>query len=271
MKPNKLHIILKIFGFLILSIGILYICQFFTKTFEEGFQSATSARAINIALAGCSLEKDNGRDIILCPDSNAVNTIFISTAVNLPNINDNVCVLTGDPSNKYYTCYTRPSQPIYNDKYGIYRDFDPIIDEDNLAFDLVPDIDTFCTSYMTNTVKINRGIQSTTMINNRILSINYSTNIYKNSLSQIQLNYCGNDLPDMRDTCSNISNDYNYVNGLSESLGLNTARTAVIDSLNTLSNISTKTFALYGSFCKESQKYNLNSFVDVIEPPPDYR
>ena len=272
MKPNKLHIVFKIFGFLILSIGILYICQFFTKTFEEGFQSAPSSRYDNIANAKCTLESDNNRDIILCPDTNAVDRIMKNISINLPKESDNVCILTGDPSKKYYTCYTRPIQQEFDETYGVYRDFDPIIDEDNLAFDLVPSIDTFCASYITNTTKINRGIQSTQMVYNRVVAIVISSTKYMNELSILKQRYCNPILPDMDDACNNISNSYDYLNtilnGSKDFENFGIAKVAISNSINTLSNISTATFAQYGSICKESPKYSLAYFIDVVEPTP---
>jgi hypothetical protein len=72
----------------------------------------------------------------------------------------------------------------------------------------------------------------------------------------------------METACSNISNSYTYINSILGSQGINSAKRVTSESLNTLSNISTKTFAQYGSICKESPQYTLANFIDIVEPTP---
>jgi hypothetical protein len=255
MKSNRFHIILKIFGFLIISIGILFICQFFTKTLEEGF--ATQAQ--NITAAGCSLVADSGRNLILCPDSNAAFSLQGDLATNLPNEYDNICITNGRFSSNYYTCYTRPAAPVYNDTYGVYRDFDPTIDDDTAPFDLAPSIDSFCTSYDTNSAKVIRGLHSTIEIYGRLTSAVLTTNTNIARLNFLKQQYCNPVIPGMEDECSQLSASYQTISALPASQGLNAATAATSIALNSLSNLSTQIFAEYGSNCNKLPMYALSN------------
>jgi len=245
MKPNKLHIILKIFGFLVFSIGILYICQFFTETLEEGFAIPRDCKEV----------QDSGRKLLLCASSNAANIVFDNTS-NLPGKYDNVCVGSGEFGTDYYTCYTRPGPPVYNDTYGIYRPFDPKVDNDTLPTDLLPSIDTFCSSYDTNTLKVNRGIASTLAVLNVIRDTGSNTIIYQNQVRTLKQLYCGTPNGKMVNTCSNINVAYNSLTAPAATANLTAASNAVQNSLNSLSNMSTQMYSIYnGSRCQNLASY----------------
>ena len=262
MKPKKINIILKIIAFLVLSVGILYICQYFVKNLKEGFASSpvlSDDTLTNIAAVGCSHIRDGDRNIILCPNSNLANLIFQKMDVNLPGQYDNLCITSTEFSSNYYTCYTKPAPPVYNDTYGIYRTFDPIIDDDTMPFDLAPSINTFCASYATNTINVIKNIKSTQSIYNVLTSTKRSIDGYKITVNNLIFNNCnpGNTTPI---ACSNLSNMYNYLNDPSKYQDLNTVRDAVKDSLDSLSNISTTTYSLFnGSKCNNLAQYRLTS------------
>ena len=268
-KPNKLHIIFKIFGFLIFSVGILYICQFFTQALEEGFQTTTVSPPLTgepltyvTNTAKCTITYDSGRNIILCPNSNAANLVFSRMKSTLVGDYDNVCITSADFSSNYYTCYTRPSQPVFNDLYGIFRPFDPQIDNDTMAEDLAPSIDTFCASYNTTTLKVNKAIASTQRIYDTITNTVYSTNIYTSILNNLIVTYCTATNEYMDKQCTNLRAAYTYVRAVPNTTGLAQARNAVKDSLDSLSNISTKTYSIYnGSKCNSLSQYALSENI----------
>jgi hypothetical protein len=232
------------------------------KNFKEGFSSspALSIPALtNIATAGCSYIRDADRNVILCPNSNAANLIFQKIDVNLPGEYDNVCITSTEFLSNYYTCYTKPSPPVYNDKYGIYRKFDPIIDDDTMASDLVPSIDTFCASYATNTINVIKNIKSTQSLYNILTSTKISIDTYKPIVNNLIFNNCnpGNTTPI---ACSNLSNMYIHLRDETSSRDLNSVITAVQDSIYSLSNISTTTYNLFnGSKCNNLAQYRLTN------------
>jgi len=262
MKPKRINIILKIIAFLVLSLGILYICQYFVKNLKEGFASspALSAAALtNITTAGCSHIRESDRNLILCPNSNAANLIFQRMDINLPGDYDNVCITSSEFSSNYYTCYTKPAQPVYNDKYGIYRKFDPIIDDDTMASDLVPSIDTFCASYATNTINVIKNLKSTQAIYDVLTTSKSTITSYNTTVNTLIFNNCkpGNTTGT---ACSNLSNMYTYLTDESRSRDLDNVMDAVKDSIDSLSNISTATYSLFnGSKCNNLQQYNLSN------------
>jgi hypothetical protein len=244
MKHNKLHMILKIFGFLVFSIGILYICQFFTKTLEEGFTTTLPTE--------CQEVQDSGRKIILCDSLTAGKAVFNLTNLSsiLPGKNDNVCVGSVEFGTKYHTCFTRPGPPVYNDVYGIYRAFDPLVDNDTLPTDLLPSVDAFCTSYYTNALKINRGIVSTVAVLKVIRDTITGTSNYQNQIGALRVVHCENPTGSMVDSCSNIMVAYDSLINTPTFTKLITASNVVQTSLNDLSNISTKMYSIYnGSKC----------------------
>ena len=257
MKPNKSYIILKIFGFLIFSIGILYICQFFTKTLEEGFSKSVEGFAIP---SQCSEITNAGRKIILCPSEEYASIIFADMSNNLPGKYDNLCIGSGEFGTDYYTCYTRPGPKVYNCmNYGIYRDFDPTVDNDTMPSDLIPSIDTFCASYPTNTLKVNRGITSTTAVLNVINNTLTSTTQYKNEIGLLQT-LCSSAAPEINGPCSNINTAFQSLNSMTAAQQLATAQTAVRTSLNSLSNISTQMYSIYnGSKCESLPQYAMSN------------
>jgi hypothetical protein len=262
MKPNKINIILKIIAFLVLCLGILYICQYFVKNLKEGFASspALSADALtNINAAGCSQIRDAERNVILCPNSNAANLIFKNMDINLPGEYDNVCITSTEFSSNYYTCYTKPGPPVYNDKYGIYRKFDPIIDDDTMPSDLVPSIDIFCASYATNTINVIKNIKSTQSIYNSLINTQSTIATYKTRINNLIFNKCnpGNTTPI---ACSNLNNVYTYLTSETNFQDINNIVDVVRSSIKELSNISTKTYNLYnGSKCNNLSMYTLSN------------
>jgi hypothetical protein len=272
VKPNKIHIILKIFGFLVFSIGILYICQFFTQALNEGFQTNTispplsgASRDYIINTAKCDVTYESGRNLVLCPDSNAANLVFANMSNNLPCKYDNVCITSGEFSSNYYTCYTRPAQPVYNDKYGIFRDFDPVADEDTLALDIAPDIGAFCGAYTTNTVKVIRGITSTQTVYSKIVGGELSTAQYVSLIGGLITDKCTPAPADMTDECDKLRTTYAQINMPQTSLA--EAKSATKASLDTLSNISTGIYSMYNngvageSICDLLPGYNLSSNI----------
>ena len=250
MKPNKFHIILKIFGFLVFSIGILYICQFLTGALEEGFTTDDLP-------SECREVQDSGRKIILCDSLTAGQAIFKLSNVKsiLPGKYDNVCVGSTEFGTKYHTCFTRPGPPVYNDVYGIYRDFDPDVDDDTLPTELLPSIDSFCTSYYTNTSKINRGIVSTVAVLKIISDTITGTATYQTQIAALKLVNCENPTGKMVDSCSNINIAYNSLINAPAFTNIITASNVVQNSLNDMSNMSTKMYSIYnGSKCAALQR-----------------
>ena len=268
-KPNRLHIIFKIFGFLIFSVGILYICQFFTHALEEGFQTSTvspplTGEALTYVTdtARCTVTYDSGRNVILCPNSNAANLVFKRMTSTLVGDYDNVCITSADFSSNYYTCYTRPAPPVFNDLYGIFRPFDPVIDEDTMPSDIAPSIDTFCASYGTTTIKINKGITLTLSTYKSVNATIYSTTVYATILNSLINTYCGATSENMDTQCSNLRTAYTYVTGVVDATGLRQAQAVVKDSLDSLSNMSTKTYSMFnGSKCNTLSQYALSENI----------
>lgn len=253
-KPNKLHIILKIFGFLVFSIGILYICQFFSKSLLEGFVSL---------LPRCVEVTESGRKILLCSTIQEAKTIFLDMKTTLPNKYDNVCVESeADPM--YFTCYTRPAQPVYNDVYGVYRDFDPILDRDTMPEDLAPSIGAFCTSYGANTIKIIKNLSSIKTVSDNVAKTTRNLDGYINSLKDLAYTKCNmaggaTTFPaGMEDECTSMITTYQTISNIKNTSGISAASTMVSYSMSTLSNMSTQIYSVYnGSKCDTAPGYAL--------------
>lgn len=231
--------------------GILYICQFLTETLEEGFATSIPSN--------CNVIQDSGRKLVLCPTSNHADIVFQDIPNNLPGKYDNVCVGSGQFGTSYYTCYTRPGPPVFNYTYGIYRPFDQKVDDDTLPDDLIPSIDSFCASYNTNTLKVNRGIVSTANVLNAITAAVISTNIYQTELGVLKQIYCERNVSNnMIVPCSNINTAFRSLTDASLTSNIIAASNIVQNSLNTLSNISTKTYSIYnGSECQNINRYKI--------------
>jgi len=246
MKSNRLHIIFKIFGFLIFSIGIFYVCFFVVTVLKKG--TTEGFELCNVT--GCSIRRDSGRNLYLCESADAANLVFKNMSNNLPGAYDNVCITNNKLSSNYYTCYTRPAQRVFDNVYGVYRPFDPIVDNDTMAEDLEPSIDTFCASSNGNTQKIKQGIESTVAIYN-ILSDTYTkTGISISRFGRLIDEFCKPARPSMAITCSALCNNYSYFETMPEYQMLEEAKSAVQTSLNALSNLSVQTASIYnGSKC----------------------
>jgi hypothetical protein len=163
----------------------------------------------------------------------------------LPGKYDNVCITSGELAGNYFTCYTRPAAPVYNDKYGVYRDFNPKIDEDTLAFDIAPDIPTFCSGYNANTIKVIRGITSTNVVYNKIIDGEAKRLQYLSLIGNLITSKCTPPPTGMDDECTQLDTMYQQLKSPKKSL--TDAKSATKSSLDTLSNISTQIYSIYNN------------------------
>ena len=251
MKSKRLNIILHVFGFLILSVGILYWCQFFSKKLNEGFLST---------LCGTPEELDDGRVMYLCDDKTNAETILADVdGTNFTASNDNVCIATLGFNNKYYTCYNRPPPMVYDSNFGVYQPSDPIEENDETPFLIAPNVTITCASYVANTSQVIKAIQSTVLIRDVIQNIKVSTTRFYNNLSNISTVKCatGTQFPNagMSNFCGisdcnvNITTTINFfndlptrkfvINGRESLYSLNDILTAVTSAVNELDNLST--------------------------------
>ena len=124
--PKKITTTLKVFIFLALTLGILWIALAVQKNVSEGFQTF-----------GCETQTIAGRRTYLCPTEAAAQSLYVDSGTTL-NPTDAVCYTdtnTLDPSmtsggSRYYVCYTRPAPQMFDSIFGVYRDVDVLQDED---------------------------------------------------------------------------------------------------------------------------------------------
>jgi len=251
-KPNKLHIILKMFGFLVFSIGILYICQFFNKSIEEGFLN-TPPRCVKI-------EGERGRTLMLCSTLRDGKDVLAKMSEYLPGSNDNLCI-ESEETPKYFTCYTKPTQPVYNDVYGIYRPYDYLLDKDTMPQDLAPSIDSFCASYNINTVKIIRAISTAEAAYTGVQKTDTNFRKYINDVTTLKTLYCNPNSPNPNITptqCTNITTAFTTLNSILNTSDLQTDKATLLQTIEVLKNMSTQIYSVYdGSKCNTTPGYVL--------------
>jgi hypothetical protein len=237
MKSKRLHIIIQIVGFLLCSVGILYICQFFTNTFEEGFQAT-------VAGSSCSQITNAGRKVWMCDtDSDAI-VVLNDISNNLTGSNDNVCIKYED-NPKYYTCYTQPPDRVYDDIYGVYRKSDPILDDDTMPTDLIPSIDSLCSSSNNIVPLIINGIRSTVGVIGKVRDVITITEGYATKITRYIDTYCQPRPRLSAEVCTLLNNNYTIFQQLPENMGLNLLIGDLTNTLNNLSNQSTNINTVY--------------------------
>lgn len=263
MRSKRLNIIFQIFGFLIFSVGILYLCQFFSVKLNEGFLSSECPYTT----------LTDGRIIYRCDTQTQAEKILDNIPENLPSSNDNVCIATNTFGSNYYTCYERPPQMVYDSNFGVYLPSDPILYEDTMPSVLEPNIDTACASFTANTAVAIKGIKSTEIISSVIHSIIFSTNVYVTNLSNISTQYCKATLtltPNMSRFCTgnpnSIDSNITFFQGLPNSdyggtsFSLNAMKVVVQTAINNLSNLSAN--IIYTSYngmkCDSVNKFKVN-------------
>jgi hypothetical protein len=197
MKSKRLPIILKIFTFLLFTIGILYICQYFNNCLTEGFQTTVVSKTKEAPSldpsTGCRAVFENNRNLILCSGNAQAYTMLSASnmATYLPNSNDNLCVHQGDMTDSmYYTCYNRPAPMIFDALTGIYRASDPMVDDDETPDIIAPNIDVMCGSYSNATNSVKKSYTATIKIFRDISGYISSIISYSNSMSNVSTNNC---------------------------------------------------------------------------------
>jgi hypothetical protein len=247
MRSKRLNIIVHIFGFLILSLGILYLCQFLSIKINEGFISTKCPSTV----------LSDGRTMYLCDTE--INAISILTdGANPIADTDGVCISTTTFGNNYFTCYDRPPGLVFDSDFGVYRKSNPILDEDTTPDIIAPNIDAACASFNLTTFQTIMGIKSTILIKNVVSNIILSTTVYKNMLNNISTKKCRFDDStklslDICDEFSttiaffgNLPNTNYKVNGREAVDSLNGMLGVINTTINNLSNLST--YLIYSSF-----------------------
>ena len=262
MRSKRLNIIFQIFGFLIFSVGILYLCQFFSVKLNEGFISDVCPNT----------KLTDGRIIYRCDTQTQAEKILDNIPENLPSSNDNVCIATNTFGSNYYTCYERPPPMVYDSNFGVYIPSDPILYEDTMPSVLEPNIDTACASFTANTALAIKGIKSTLLISSFIHSIIFSTIIYVTNLSNISAQNCKASLTlteRMSKFCTgdpnSIDSNITFFKGLptysygGTSFSLNAMKTVVQTAIDNLSNLSANTIytSYNGMKCDSINKFKV--------------
>ena len=122
-----------------------------------------------------------------------------------------------------------------------------------------PSINSFCASYNTTTMKINKGLASTQAVYNTVSTTIHSTSVYTTTINDLINSYCGDTNQNMGAQCSNLRSAYTYISGIPTTTGLTRAQDAVKGSLDSLSNMSTKNYAMYnGGKCDTLAAYKLS-------------
>ena len=209
-------------------------------------------------VAGCTIVNDSGRNLYLCSSADSAKLVFLHMSNNLPGLNDNVCIKNSNFSERYYTCYTSPGQPVFDSTYGTYRDFDPLIDDDTMAEDLAPNIDTFCASYAGNTQKLKKAIESTNQIYIAVSNTLTSAFQYGRGVKGLIDTYCSPARGNRIKACATLNTSYNgyFKNSNTEYQGLITTSNILRESLTVLRDLSTQTYNVYkGSKCDTLPAY----------------
>jgi len=201
-------------------------------------------------VTGCEIRRDSGRNLYLCESADAANLVFKNMSNNLPGAYDNVCITNDEFSSNFYTCYTRPAQRVFDNIYGVYRPFDPVVDNDTMAEDLAPSITAFCGSSNGNTQKIKQGIESTMAIYSVLSETQLNTTVIIGRFNNLINEFCKPARASMAITCSTLSTSYTYLNTLPEYQAIAEAKSAVQRSLDILTSLSNQTANVYnGTKC----------------------
>lgn len=268
MRSKRLNIIVHVFGFLILSVGILYLCQFMSTKINEGFQSID-----------CPSITQDGRKIYLCDNQVQVDSALASDTSPFSSSNDNICISTTTFGNNYYTCYDRPPGQVYDSNFGVYRDVNPLIDDDPTPSMIAPNIDGACLAFNVNTIESIKAIRSTMYVRDIVNTAIVQITGYVTSLNAIYTNKCSpaanSNLSNLCDGANGIkatrdffqalpASNYDVRTGVNNPLlkySLNTLSNTVRDSLNSLSNISAN--IVYNSFngmnCDTNKKFAIGN------------
>lgn len=114
MAPKKAPIYLKLFIFLLITVGIVYIVLQIifqpSPRISEGFQTPL-----------CPMQVINNRNTYLCDNSNRALALSVDSNIGL---NDSICYNDSDSLTSvqtggvYYICYDRPAPLYFNEKIG---------------------------------------------------------------------------------------------------------------------------------------------------------
>jgi len=279
-------------GFLIASVGILFFCQYLSHTlnsaFEtEGFQivpTADQTAACNLARTGdpsggtegaCTIGKNDqfGRNIYYCPSEIDAIPLMDPSSFCLLDDNDNVCISTTNFGGNYYTCYRRPPQKVFDNKYGVWQNADFLLDGDNAPSDLAPNIDFLCAAYVGNTMNVIKQLMSTIAVRNTVESVIISTSKYSEKFDKFYKTFCGTNLNIKLNNGALICNKFSLASTFFGELrstiiiknqSLNTISTATNYSVSSLSNVSTSiSYSFKGFNCDTNlfNKYSVSTYI----------
>lgn len=290
MGPRKrFHIVLQIVGFLIVSVGILFFCQYLShmlnSAFEtEGFQAAPGPQTTCMApMTGnpnqCTFVYDTllKRNMYYCPTELAALDVLKPSSMCLVNSNDNVCISTTTFGSAYYTCYRRPPKQVFDAEYGVWKpaSSDPGFNDDTSPSDIAPNIDVLCATYAGNTVNVIKQLMSTIVVRNEIDKILQSTTVYKATITRFITLYCQtqnantSNIPNLGTVCASFSNVQTFFTLLPDKSivkdqSLNSISTVTNLAVISLSNLSTTISVSFNGFNCSNNIYSAYTVSNYI-------
>jgi hypothetical protein len=248
MRSKQLDIKIRIFLFLLCTIGILYISMkllyrpiLYRPNFEA-FQTKDNC-VYDLAIL-------NGRGVWKCPTEFDAMNLFGDNTVKL-NDSDAVCYLTPNPSKpdiKYYTCYQRPPATTFNPVDG--NNIPNSYLGDSSPMNIITDIDQVCSDYNALNVSFITALQSTSSYQALISTASHNVNGTTSNLSNISTQYCTNDIVTRLDHnnsryifCDTLNRGIDIFTNLPTGpKGLNAISTSITNIINQMSNIYTNKF-----------------------------
>lgn len=237
MYSKRVRLLVRIIGFLLCTIGLLYVSMVILGEMPEGFQGGMVG-----AVAGCNPFNTRDKTYFLC-DSDQQAQEQVRLLVDSNDIFSGACYKTTEG---YFTCYTRPSQKSYLQSEGVFVYEDP--SKDFMPASIESDVQNVCGDYGVTYNKLNTLYLSTLTIGGVIQS---SINTVKGAtrrLDNISTMYCNNAISDPKliKICESLNSGIGIFNGLP--VGLGVMSTTVSTAVGNMNNISTTLYRTYDGF-----------------------
>lgn len=237
MYSKRVRLLVRIIGFLLCTIGLLYLSMVILGEMPEGFQAGMVG-----AVDGCRPFNTKDKTFFLCDaDQQAQEQVRL-----LVDSNDNFSGACYKTSEGYFTCYTRPSQKSYLQSEGVFVFEDP--NKDFLPASIESDVQNVCGDYGITYNKLNTLYLSTVTIGGVIQSSINNVKGATTRLRNISTTYCNTAITDPKliEICKSLSSGIGIFNGLP--VGLGVMSTTVSTAIANMNNISSTLYRTYDGF-----------------------
>lgn len=211
----KLSSIYRIYLFLLLTIGIVYIVVYFNQRVNniEGFLTIPS---------GCSKHTVGGRLSYLCSGRGTAEELFDNADLTDTKITEQVCYTDSsntdiNPSslnNRVFVCFDMNGEMSFDETTGTYTEFDPILDDDQLPIIAEQDAITNRLAFAAghNSFKPAYDNVSTIKANAKIYGYDHVLDV-RTKLTTLSNSYCVAPIPSIREVpCSKVTTTITKLN-----------------------------------------------------------